>query len=100
MGRGRWIFAAVVALGLAAPVGAHAATATPPAVAFGDVRVGLSPTQTVTVTRNVLDVSFGPVAVTGPGFAATGCSPAPAPGSDCTLSVTFTPATRGPATGT
>jgi hypothetical protein len=94
-----------------APAGAPAATITPKPVNFGNVTVGSSASQTVTLTSSgtaPLNVTNIAVANTPP-FSRTGgtCPPtpftlpaAPGPGNSCTVIVTFSPTTAGAANGT
>ena len=111
---------AVTSLGSPAPALAEGATSTPDgasclpalpcfklaaspgAVDFGRVSVGASPTRTVTLT-NVGD-GAGRVsqAAASPGFDVDGasCATRLAPGSSCSLTVTFRPTDTGPADGT
>ncbi len=69
---------------------------------FGNVDVGASVTQTVAVTNTAPGaVPLPPLAATGDfRVSATTCGATLAAGATCTFSVTFTPTTIGPRTGT
>ncbi len=81
-----------------------AVSISPPSVAFGDVVVGQSASQTVTVTNTGSDVlTVTGVGVSPPPFGLTnnGCDSAVLPPTaSCQFDVTFGPTAPGPATGT
>lgn len=91
----------IVALaGTGAPRLAPALALSPPALGFATFVVGAtSPAQTVTVTNNgTAALTFAGVTVTGD-FAAGGCAGSIAPGTSCSIAVTFTPTVAGARTG-
>ena len=78
-------------------------TLLPPQVNFGDITVGtVSASQTVTLTNNDLQIPMLVNSVsTAAGFSATSSCPASlGPQASCNISVTFSPTTIGPQTGT
>lgn len=74
----------------------------PTSVAFGNVQMGETATQTVTLTNNgTAPVAVASAVVTGsPAITATGGTGTIAPGASATVTLTFTPTTTGAATGT
>jgi len=71
-------------------------------LAFGNVNVGSSSTQSATITNTGgSNVSISNVSIAGPGFSANGISVGQTlnPGASATLNATFAPAASGSATG-
>lgn len=84
---------------------APALAVTPDTLPFGDQAVGTtSAAQTVTVSNEgATAIQFGTTSISGPGFSTTNDLCATTliqPDTTCTIGVTFTPATPGPASGT
>jgi hypothetical protein len=82
--------------------GVITASASPPSVNFGNVPIGTTATQPVTVTADAgyqIDLASG-TGINAPfSFAFGTCSSFTGPGS-CTINQSFTPTAAGPASGT
>ncbi|MDO8188946.1 choice-of-anchor D domain-containing protein [Conexibacter sp. JD483] len=92
-----------VTVRVVAPAGYMPITVAPAALSFGDVIVGRSATQAVTITNSGGNpLTFSSLDVAGGGFArGAGCEAGTlAPGDACTLDVVFTPGALGASTGT
>ncbi len=94
---------AEVTVRVVAPAGYQPITVAPSAVSFGDVVVGASAAQAVTITNSGGNpLTFTSLDVAGGGFSkGAGCEAGTlAPGESCALGVTFAPAALGAASGT
>jgi Abnormal spindle-like microcephaly-assoc'd, ASPM-SPD-2-Hydin len=81
--------------------GVTALTGSPTTLSFGNLDVGTTATQTITVTNNANGAVPVPGLITTGDFTATSaCGVAVAPGGTCTITVAFKPTVTGARTGT